>query len=63
MKRWSKLLKYFFKMINLMKFGLSKPTNQSLVVKLKKDIQKNGTNVMKKIWETFQGFFFENWGN
>jgi hypothetical protein len=50
-------------MINLMKFGLSKPTNQSLVVKLKKDIQKNGTNVMKKIWETFQGFFFENWGN
>jgi hypothetical protein len=46
-------------MMNLMIFGLSKPTKQSLVVKLGKDIQKIGTKVMEKKWETFQGFFLK----
>ncbi len=45
--------------MNLMIFGLSKPTKQSLVVKLGKEIPKNATKVMKKIWETLQGFFLK----
>jgi hypothetical protein len=44
-----KIIKIFFeKMMNLMWFRLSKPTTQSLVIKLGKDIQKYGTKVMKK---------------
>lgn len=45
--------------MNLTRFGLSKPTKQSLVIKLGKEIQKIGTKVMKKMWQTFQGFFLK----
>ncbi len=45
--------------MNLMRFGLSKPIKQSLVIKLGKDIKKIGKKVMKKIWQPFQGFFLK----
>jgi hypothetical protein len=50
-------------MKNLMIFGFSKPTKQSLVVKLGKDIPKNGTKVVEKIYGKHFKDFFENWGN
>jgi len=45
--------------MNLMRFGLSKPTKQNLVVKLGKDIQKNKTKVMKKYEKHFKDFFWK----
>jgi hypothetical protein len=44
-------------MMNLMRFGLSKPTKQSLVIKLGKDIQKWDKSNEKKMGNISRIFF------